>query len=325
MRKKEDWKKAVLAAALFLAALCVSACAGTKEFSVLSRTKERLEELPLQETKASDPAAQSAVSGSAAQSAAPRADTKSDAESASSETDMETTVQEPDEPDMESSVQSTAGASAETSEELPAETPADMPQRETQAVESAAEELSPEEPSPKETPPKEEPLSYDAYRGLFEAMDPSVRAFYWEVYEAELRSALTEEEYARMQAFALAETTEGESGEKEEREFDREAAEEAFACQNRMREEAGLAPLVWDEEIYRLACSRVSQAAENFSHEGCPAGYGENLASGSAGDGAQVMERLYASEEHRANILGAAYTRGAIACSGGLWVAMYHE
>ena len=316
MRKKEDWKKAVLAAALFLAALCVSACAEAKEVSVLSRTKERLEELPLQETKASDPAAQSA---------APRADTKSDAESASSETDMETTVQEPDEPDMESSVQSTAGASAETSEELPAETPADMPQRETQAVESAAEELSPEEPSPKETPPEEEPLSYDAYRGLFEAMDPSVRAFYWDVYEAELRFALTEEEYVRMQAFALAETTEGEPGEKEEREFDREAAEEAFVRQNQMREEAGLAPLVWDEEIYRLACSRVSQAAENFSHEGCPAGYGENLASGSAGDGAQVMERLYASEEHRANILGAAYTRGAIACSGGLWAAMYHE
>ena len=204
--------------------------------------------------------------------------------------------------------------------ETAAETAADVPRQETLEAKALSEETAPKEP-----PQEKEPLSYNAYLELFEAMDSSVRAFYWEVYEAEIRSALSEEEYGRLRAFALAETAEDKAGGESERKFDEEAAREAFALQNQIREEEGLAPLIWDEEIYRLACSRVSQAAENFSHEGCPEGYGENLASGSAGDGAQMMERLYASEEHRANILGAAYTRGAIAVSGGLWVAMYHE
>lgn len=156
-------------------------------------------------------------------------------------------------------------------------------------------------------------------------MDPSVREFYWEVYEPELRSALNEEEYGRLYAFVSAEASEQEAAaEAAAWDFDEDAARQAFELQNQIREEAGLMALVWDEEIYQLACQRIPQIAEEFSHEGRPEGYGENLASGSAGDAGSVMERLYASEEHRANILEESYTKGAIACAGGLWVALYH-
>lgn len=157
---------------------------------------------------------------------------------------------------------------------------------------------------------------------LFDMLEPSVWGFYWDVYENDLRLALTAEDFERVRAYV-------ETGQAEEtaagKEYicDRNAAQEAFAVQNQLREEAGLPVLQWSEEVYGLAVERVGQIAEDFSHAGRPEGYGENLASGPAGDGGLILERWYGSEDHRANILNETYTMGAIACANGLWVALF--
>lgn len=163
---------------------------------------------------------------------------------------------------------------------------------------------------------------YESGRALFDSLDPSVWELYWQVYEEELKTNLSEEDYVDLKRYVQ----DGQGGyAAEEYECDEALAREAFDWQNEKRMEAGLPALMWDEEAYGLAVERVRQIAVNFSHDGCPPGYGENLASGSAGNAVQVIDRWYESEVHRTNMLSEDYTFGAIACSDGLWVALFRR
>lgn len=167
--------------------------------------------------------------------------------------------------------------------------------------------------------PSEWKWTLEECRQLFDMLEPSVWGLYWETYEGELRDSLSPAEFEALRVYVDKGQTEAAA----DYEYDRAAAEEAFRLQNEKRQEAGKPALRWSEEAYELAVSRIPQIARDFSHEGRPGGYGENLASGSAGDSAQVIERWFESENHRENMLNNSYTQGAIAHAGGLWVALF--
>lgn len=49
--------------------------------------------------------------------------------------------------------------------------------------------------------------------------------------------------------------------------LDRFAAEEAFILQNKLRKEAGVAEIQWDENLYKICEIRAKELAEDYSHD----------------------------------------------------------
>ena len=109
------------------------------------------------------------------------------------------------------------------------------------------------------------------------------------------------------------------------------AAQAAFDIVNAKRQEAGLSALSWNSGLEQASAERAVEASEAFSHTR-PNGsdwwtvnsnlmYGENLAKGYATAGSAVDAWL-ASPTHKANIMDAEFTSGAIAIhigSNGQW------
>ena len=109
------------------------------------------------------------------------------------------------------------------------------------------------------------------------------------------------------------------------------AAQAAFDIVNAKRQEAGLSALSWNSGLEQASAVRAVEASESFSHTR-PNGsdwwtvnsnlmYGENLAKGYATAGSAVDAWL-ASPTHKANIMDAEFTSGAIAIhigSNGQW------
>ena len=96
---------------------------------------------------------------------------------------------------------------------------------------------------------------------------------------------------------------------------------EAFNLANAEREKAGLAPLTWSDEMYSASSTRSVELSVLFSHTR-PDGtrcftaapgimYGENIAMGYT-SAASVINGWMNSPGHRANILNANHTIGAI-------------
>lgn len=109
------------------------------------------------------------------------------------------------------------------------------------------------------------------------------------------------------------------------------SAKTAFDIVNAKRQEAGLSALSWNSGLEQASAVRAVEASESFSHTR-PNGsdwwtvnsnlmYGENLAKGYATAGSAVDAWL-ASPTHKANIMDAEFTSGAIAIhigSNGQW------
>lgn len=108
------------------------------------------------------------------------------------------------------------------------------------------------------------------------------------------------------------------------------AAKAAFDLVNAKRQEAGLGALTWNNGLEQASAVRAVEASQSFSHTR-PDGsdwwtvnsslmYGENLAMGYASADAAVNAWL-ASPTHKANIMDAEFTSGAIAIhvSNGQW------
>lgn len=100
------------------------------------------------------------------------------------------------------------------------------------------------------------------------------------------------------------------------------AAKAAFDMANAKRQEAGLGALTWNSGLEQASAVRVVEASQSFSHTR-PDGsdwwtvnsnlmYGENLAKGYASADAAVAAWI-ASPTHKANIMDAEFTSGAIA------------
>lgn len=100
------------------------------------------------------------------------------------------------------------------------------------------------------------------------------------------------------------------------------AARAAFDIVNEQRREAGLGALSWNTGLEQASAVRAVEASESFSHTR-PNGtdwwtvnsnlmYGENLAKGFASAGDAVTAWLN-SPTHKANIMDAEFTSGAIA------------
>lgn len=109
------------------------------------------------------------------------------------------------------------------------------------------------------------------------------------------------------------------------------AAKAAFDIVNAKRQEAGLGTLAWNTGLEQASAVRAVEAAQSFSHTR-PDGsdwwtvdsnlmYGENLAKGYASADEAVTAWLN-SPTHKANIMDAEFTTGAIAIhvnSNGQW------
>ena len=109
------------------------------------------------------------------------------------------------------------------------------------------------------------------------------------------------------------------------------AAKAAFDIVNTRRQEAGLSTLTWNSGLEQASAVRAVEASQSFSHTR-PDGsdwwtvnsnlmYGENLAKGYASADSAVTAWLN-SPTHKANIMDAEFTSGAIAIhigSNGQW------
>lgn len=109
------------------------------------------------------------------------------------------------------------------------------------------------------------------------------------------------------------------------------AAKAAFDVVNATRQQAGLGVLTWDSSLEQASAVRAVEASQSFSHTR-PDGsdwwtvnsnlmYGENLAKGYATADSAVNAWM-ASPTHKANIMAADFTSGAIAIhvdSNGNW------
>lgn len=95
--------------------------------------------------------------------------------------------------------------------------------------------------------------------------------------------------------------------------YDRARAEEAFAAVNAQRTAAGLGALAWDEGMYETSCRRASEIVNDFSHNGCPSNYGENIA-GNYKSINNLINAWMNSPSHRDNILDGNYSAGAMGC-----------
>lgn len=109
------------------------------------------------------------------------------------------------------------------------------------------------------------------------------------------------------------------------------AAQAAFDIVNAKRQEAGLSALSWNSGLEQASAVRAVEASESFSHTR-PNGsdwwtvnsnlmYGENLAKGYA-TASSAVDAWLASPTHKANIMDAEFTSGAIAIhigSNGQW------
>ena len=109
------------------------------------------------------------------------------------------------------------------------------------------------------------------------------------------------------------------------------AAQAAFDIVNAKRQEAGLSALSWNSGLEQASAVRAVEASESFSHTR-PNGsdwwtvnsnlmYGENLAKGYATADSAVTAWMN-SPTHKANIMDAEFTSGAIAIhvnSNGQW------
>lgn len=110
------------------------------------------------------------------------------------------------------------------------------------------------------------------------------------------------------------------------------AAKEAFDIVNAQRKAAGLAELVWNEDLKRAASVRAGELEKSFSHTR-PDGsewwtvnstimYGENLAKNFS-DAKSAMDAWNASPTHKSNIMDSSYkTLGiAVVCgTNGEWL-----
>lgn len=109
------------------------------------------------------------------------------------------------------------------------------------------------------------------------------------------------------------------------------AAKAAFDIVNAKRQEAGLSALTWNSGLEQASAVRAVEASQSFSHTR-PDGsdwwtvnsnlmYGENLAKGYASADSAVTAWMN-SPTHKANIMDAEFTSGAIAIhvnSDGQW------
>ena len=108
------------------------------------------------------------------------------------------------------------------------------------------------------------------------------------------------------------------------------ASKAAFELANQQRTAAGLSALTWNSGLEQASAVRAVEASQSFSHTR-PDGsdwwtvnsnlmYGENLAKGYDSADAAVQAWM-ASPTHKANIMDAEFTSGAIAIhvSNGQW------
>ena len=95
--------------------------------------------------------------------------------------------------------------------------------------------------------------------------------------------------------------------------YDRDRAVQAFEAVNEQRAAAGIAPLAWDEGMYETSCQRASEIVNDFSHNGCPSNYGENIAENFKSI-SNLINAWMNSPGHQKNILNANYSAGAMGC-----------
>ena len=94
---------------------------------------------------------------------------------------------------------------------------------------------------------------------------------------------------------------------------DRDRALQAFAAVNEQRAAAGVAELAWDEGMYETSCRRAAEIVNDFSHNGCPSNYGENIAENFKSI-TNLINAWMNSPGHKQNILDARYSAGAMGC-----------
>jgi uncharacterized protein YkwD len=97
-----------------------------------------------------------------------------------------------------------------------------------------------------------------------------------------------------------------------------------FRRVNNERRRRKIAHLAWDQDSYRIVKSRAKEIIHDFSHNGCPAGYGENIAKIPVGRviglgevkfhtlGRSFTKTWMKSPGHRQNILDERYIKVAI-------------
>jgi uncharacterized protein YkwD len=90
---------------------------------------------------------------------------------------------------------------------------------------------------------------------------------------------------------------------------------------NNERKKNKRSKITWDNDSYHIAQRRAREISHNFSHSGCPAGYGENIAKIPLGRvrglgyiryrslGRAFIRTWMTSQGHRANILDSKYSR----------------
>jgi uncharacterized protein YkwD len=81
---------------------------------------------------------------------------------------------------------------------------------------------------------------------------------------------------------------------------------------NQLRTENGLAPLTFTTYMNALAEQRAYQVSLNFSHEGAPAGMGENAQHNTGMTDDTLIKAWLASPGHKANMLNSSYTETGI-------------
>ena len=114
--------------------------------------------------------------------------------------------------------------------------------------------------------------------------------------------------------------------------YDRGAAEAAWNIQKGIIESQAFNldtmdytgyPIQWSERLYDLACQRVKEIVDNFSHDGFHSidASAENIAK-NVPSAEMVIDGWYNSAGHKKNMLGG-WDYGAIAKYGNYWVALF--
>ena len=91
------------------------------------------------------------------------------------------------------------------------------------------------------------------------------------------------------------------------------ASREFINYLNKEREELGLTPLEWDEDMAQTAVERAEEIVDDFSHNKVRNCGGENILSNMSGDVASWYQQFYDSKGHRMNMLADLWTKGAAA------------
>lgn len=123
-------------------------------------------------------------------------------------------------------------------------------------------------------------------------------------------------------------------------ELDRFAAEEAFVLQNKLRKEAGVSEIKWDENLYKICEIRAKELSDDFSHnvsticsyfgngyDGVQLG-GENIASGYETP-QKAMNGWKNSSGHYNALINEKWKTGAVAAyytgTHWYWVAIFEK